>query len=505
MYFKHLKNARRSAKCKYNNLLNLWYNEIFIKLISIIILLTADIIALIYSWLNIEPTKGGKFSNGTSIFTWFVVLIYTAILIDTETLRGLKICFSTVLMLSYMLIQKNDFIFSITFDLLNFGVLWCAFRSKLSTKEFNDEYTDEHILPLINKDKKLLNAYSEVWNKSEVSNLRSYSGMFVTRYLIISFTFICLFIMKTIDNYTNFDKYNFSGMRNFNSVFDLNKSKSKNEFIIKIFCLSREGEFAFIQLALVTLIVGLRSAYSDNNWIKSSIFNLKKRVYVEIEENKEKRSLEAERCQGNNFIKIENETAKIFPIMGKLKSNVIFFAIIFLFGLLTSKSERFDMFSNIISVNNNIIILICILLPIVGLITEISVVRKWIIYFTFSIIMYNFNLWFDNDIIKVISSVTSGILFNVSVILFIWNQDKDFQYANKYPYTCYLLYKLIFSIGNIIGEYLMSSIISQDIHKKLLFTGIDIAIIGGIFLSTLPNSNLIPVNESDEVEWEVTY
>ncbi|KAH8739564.1 hypothetical protein FG386_001121 [Cryptosporidium ryanae] len=504
MYFKHFENAKLSAICKYNRLLNIWYSEIFIKLVSIIILLTVNIILLIYSWVNVGSIQRNESTDIPGIFVWFFVLIYTGILIDKETLRGLKICFSIILMMNYMLIQNNSLIFSITMDFLNFGVLWCAFRSESSTTEFNEGYTDDYILPLINKDKELLNVYTEVWNKKKVRILRSFNGMFITRYLVITFVFICIFIMKTLDNYTNFDKYSFSSVKNLYSILNLNENM-KNELRIGIFKFNKRDELVFILLTLITLIIGLRSFYFDINLIKNSVLNLKKRLCMKIRCKKEKNFEVKTRLKdySNSIEKVKNKKVESHVFVENFKSSVIFFVIIFLFGLLTGKSKKFDMFSNIISVDDNLIILICIFLPIAGLITEISVLRKWTLYFIFSLSIYNFNLWFDNDIIRVIFSVTSGILFNVSVILFIWNQEKEFKDVNKYPYTHYLLYKIIFFIGNIIGEYLIFSMIFQEIHKKLLYMGINVTTIGIILLHTILNSNLAP--ESDEIEWEVTY
>ncbi|POM82075.1 hypothetical protein CmeUKMEL1_00580 [Cryptosporidium meleagridis] len=500
--------SRKSAKLQFYRFSKLWHSEVIFKTVIVVLLIIINIILLIYTLLKIDRNKCDNFLD---LFGWMLLLLYCGVLIDIESSRSLKICFSILVLINLVCIEKNILMVGITIDFLNLGVIWPIFKFEEIHLDPEEHYEDEYILPLIDSSKKLLNVYYELWRRNSYGGIKSYNGLLVTRCVIMSFIFLCILLVSTIDKYTNFGKRELTELQN---IIYLRSTRiiSKTESIDKISKIIGDNGIFVAQIMTITLGVLLKPILSKlvNLIIKFKnkfIFTLKSN---EIGAGEIKQIVKFNDYEFNHQnLDIESNKQNAFINQNKLLNSCIFFFSVFLFGIITYENKEFDIISRMLLIEQDKLIVLCILLPLIGLLTEISMFGDWCWYFILSWVIYYFNIWSDNSIVKSIASTLSGILFNISAILFVINQTKNSSYNSKvqeYILTSYIFHKMCYFLGYSMSKKVFSSHESSIIKNVYLIITNTIIVFNLYFLLYYSSSQETTSKQDDnEIEWDVVY
>lgn len=505
------KNVNKNAKFQYYRFSKLWHSEVIFKTAVLILLAVINIVLLIYTSIKFGKSK---YDNIYTSFGWMMLLLYCGILIDIESSRILKICLSILMLINLVCIERNILIIGITIDFLNLGVLWSIFKYEEVHLDSKEPYEDEYILPLIDSSKKLLNVYYELWRKNTYGGIRSYNGLIVTRCVMMSCMYLCILLLNTIDKYTNFDKNKFTEVKN---IIYLRSTSiiSKSESIDKIFQIYGANGIVVIQIMIITIAVLLKPFLIKfvNLIMVLKNFCLSFTKSNKLIDNEVNQTAEFNNCEVSKQQNLDIELYKqnMFISRSKLFNNCIFFFSVFLFGIITYRNQEFDIISRMFLMEQYQTIVLCILLPLIGLLTEISMFRDWCWYFLFSWIIYYFNVFSNDSMVKGIKTLLSGVLFNISVILFISNNVKDtniFCKNEKYtPLTCYILHKICYLIGFSISKKFLS-IQENNTIKNTSIIIINIIIFSSLYFLLYVSSNQEMVSKQDydnEIEWDVVY
>ncbi|OII74616.1 uncharacterized protein cubi_00169 [Cryptosporidium ubiquitum] len=502
-------NVSKGVKFRYHRFSKLWHSEVIFKTVVVTLLIVINIILLAYTSIKFGQSK---YDDVFTLFGWMFLLLYCGFLIDIESSRSLKICLSIIILINFVCIERNILIIGITIDFLNLGVLWSIFKCGEIDLDSKESYEDEYILPLIDNSKKLLNVYYELWRRNTYGGIKSYNGLIVTRCVMMSCMYLCILLFNTVDKYTNFNKNKLTEMQN---IIYLRSTKImlKSESIDKIFQINGVSGVVVIQIMIITLTVLLKSFLSKSvnliialkdvclSFLKSS----------EVGDEEVKQILEFNSCETNRKQNLDIEPSKqnIFMNRSKLFNGFIFFFSVFLFGMVTYENHEFDIISRMFLMEQYQTIVLCILLPLFGLLTEISMFRDCCWYFLFSWVVYNFNICLDDSMVRSTINLLSGILFNISAILFVFNQIKDTNYHSKiqeYTLTSYIFHKICYFLGFSISKKVFS--IQENNIKNISIFIINIIIISNLcFLlyASLTQDTVSKQDYDNEIEWDVVY
>ncbi|CUV04117.1 unnamed protein product [Cryptosporidium hominis] len=499
--------SRKSAKLQFYRFSKLWHSEVIFKTVIVALLIVINIILLIYTLIKID---GNKCDDFLGLFGWMLLLLYCGVLIDIESSRSLKICLSILVLINLVCIEKNILMVGITIDFLNLGVLWPIFKYGEIHLDSEENYEDEYILPLIDSSKKLLNVYYELWRRNSYGGIKSYNGLLVTRCVIMSCIFLCILLFNTVDKYTNFGKNKLTELEN---IIYLRSTRiiSKTESIDKISKIGGNGIF-IAQIMIITLAVLLKPVLSK---LVNLIIAFKNKCILTLKNNEMSDGKVKQIVKFNDYefnhqnLDIESNKQNAFINQNKLLNSCVFFFSVFLFGIITCENREFDIISRMFLIEQDKSIVLCILLPLIGLLTEISMFRDWCWYFIFSWVIYYFNIWSDNSMVKSITSLLSGVLFNISAILFVINQTKNSSNNNKvreYILTSYIFHKMCYFLGCSMSKKVFS-IHESSIIKNIYLIITNIIIIFNLyFLLYFSSSQEIASKQDDnEIEWDVVY
>ncbi|KAH8584662.1 membrane associated with 10 transmembrane domains [Cryptosporidium sp. chipmunk genotype I] len=501
--------ARKNAKFQYYRCSKLWHSEAIFKTVVLTLLTVINIIILIYTSIKFDRNKYNDISN---LFGWILLLLYCGVLIDIEPSRCLKISLSILILINLVSIEGNILLVGITIDFLNLGVLWPVFKHG-ETNLYSEEYCeDEYILPLIESSKKLLNVYYELWRRNSYREIKSYNGLFVTRCVIMSCMYLCILLFNAIDKYTNFDKNKLTEMQN---IIYLRSTGiiPKCESIDKISKISGINGIFIIQIMIITLVVLLKPILLKFvNLImvlKNKYLSILASNEIGTEEIKQIVEFNSSDFNSQQNLDLESNKQNVFINRGTLLNCCVFFFSVFLFGMITFENQEFDITSRMFLIEQDKTIVICILLPLIGLLTEISMFRDWCWYFIFSWAIYYFNIWSDNSMVKSITSILSGVLFNISVILFVLNQIKNCSHNSKiqeYILTSYIFHKMCYFLGCKISKNVFSTQ-GNGIIKNIYLIITNIIIISNLYFLLYFSSTQETVSKQDEneIEWDVVY
>lgn len=509
MHINKLTYTPKNAKLHYYSFSKLWHGEVLFKTIVVTSLIVINIILLIYASTQLDRNK---YVDTPTLFRWISLLLYCGLLIDIESSRSLRICLSILILINFVCIERDILIVGITLDLLNLGILLSIFGHEEIHLNSKHSYEDEYILPLIDSNRKLLNAYYELWRRNSFGGVKIYSGLLVTRCIIMSCMHLCILLINTVDKYTNFDKNKFIDVKN---VIYLKSTKviPKSESTSGIFQINGKNGIVAIQIIIITLTVlfkpfllklvkliriALKKAYSPcvNNQMTGE---LSQRAEFSAGELNSQHNLDAGPDIAESAINDRN----------KLINSCIFFSSAFLFGILTYKTPEFDIISRMFLIREDQTILLCILLPLVGLLIEISMFRDWCWYFLFSWVIYYFNMFSDDPVVKSITILLSGALFNISAILYACSQISDTSLCNKareYNLTNYILHKICYFLGFTVAKSIFSIQKSNIIiNTSLIITNMIIIFNMYFLLYVCPAQEIVSKQDDHEIEWDVEY
>ncbi|KAJ1605554.1 putative transmembrane domain-containing protein [Cryptosporidium canis] len=450
MHTNRLSSTKKNAKVHYLSISKLLYGEVLYKTIVVALLIVINIILLVYASSQLDRVK---LIDSHRLFKWLLLLLYCGGLIDIESSKSLRICLSILILINFICIERDALIVGITLDLFNLGVIRSVFDCEEFYMDSKYSYEDEYILPLIDSNRRLLSIYYELWKKNNYGRIKNYNGLLVTRCILMSCIYLCIMLITTIGKYTNFDKHRFIDMKN---VIYLKNTTviSSHDFINKVFQLCGENGIVTIQIIIVTLTVLLRPLLLK---ILKQIKTILNKIYLTLTGNLTSEELgqglgfgiEQINNQHNADIVSDNINGTISTRNKSIDSFMFFFSTL-LFGIITYEKPEFDIISRMFLIGDDQTILLCILLPLVGLLTEISVLKDWPWYFLFSWMVYYFNTLLDDPIVRSFTTMLSGGLFNISAVLFACNQFSaadQYGTTNRYALTNYVLHRMCYQMG----------------------------------------------------------
>ncbi|KAF7457714.1 putative integral membrane protein [Cryptosporidium felis] len=511
MYLNGLIQFKKHKKFLSNRLLKLWHNEVAFKSIAVIILVLTSLLMVIYSSLKIRNPQN-TIPNVLNLLGWLGLLLYCGLLIDLESSKIIKICFLLILMVNFVCIQEDYLIVGVIVDCLTFGVLFSIF--KCDTKLYSKENDEEYLLPLINDNRKIFNTYYELWGQDGCDS-GGYNGLIVTKCMSFSCLYIGILFTNLFNKYTDYYK---EQIDNINDTIKLKATalfKTERKLIHKTFPIIENSEITFVNIILITFIILLKTILIRFiyffNWkylVEKPQLEIKKEqklresslVLSQIKDNDSNSAAGRIKVEGNIQVKKANR---------KYIKTGFFFIVVFLFGLLTFNNQEFDITTNLFLVNQDSAILLCILLPLIGLISELSIIKHWYWYSIVTLGIYNINILLNYPIFRNLMTLVAGILFNISVTCFISNykNESHINEENKYYNTLYILHKISYLFGNRIGRFIF---LSGEVNGIVnLFRLIISAVI--IICTVLINFNsisqgLCQKHENElEVEWDVTF
>lgn len=509
MHINKLTYTQKNSRLHYYSFSRLWHGEVLFKTIVVTSLIVINIILLVYASTQLDRSK---YVDIPTLFRWMSLLLYCGFLIDIESSRVLKVCLSILILINFVCIERDILIVGITVEFLNLGVLLSIFGHEEMNLDSKYSYEDEYILPLIDSNRKLLNAYYELWRRNNYEGVKIYSGLLVTRCIIMSCMHLCILLINTIDKYTNFDKNKFIDVK---SVIYLRSTKviQNNEYIGGILQMNGKNSIVAIQIIIITLTVLFKPFLIK---LVKLIRIVSNKAFAPLVEDKmtEEVSRIADLSTGDidsrqNLDAGLNATESVVNNRNEFINSCIFFSSAFLFGILTYNNPEFDIISRMFLIREDQTILLCILLPLVGLLTEISMFRDWCWYFLFSWVIYYFNLLSDDSVAKSITILLSGALFNTSAILFACSQINDvsqYNTAKKYTLTNYIFHKMCYFLGFNAAKIIFSIQKSNMfISTSLIITNLIIIYNLYFLLYVCPAQEIISKQDDHEVEWDVEY